>query len=164
MLLLIYQKPHFMTSNLLHPLKLTWIWLFVIDLWAFLTVVISRANINFFQKGSKKDSFSVPIKTVFRNLSPPSIHLKRNLNKKQSKHFYPWIQLHFYNFKETELFLFCLYSTIKLTAIVICMKVSYKTDLLSDFPGDPMVKNPPPSRGDTGLIPAPGRFHMPLGL
>ena len=30
-----------------------------------------------------------------------------------------------------------------------------------DFPGGPVVKNPPANAGDTGLIPAPGRFHMP---
>ena len=30
-----------------------------------------------------------------------------------------------------------------------------------DFPGGPVVKNRPANAGDTGLIPAPGRFHMP---
>ena len=29
------------------------------------------------------------------------------------------------------------------------------------FPGDPVVKNPTAKAGDTGLIPDPGRFHMP---
>ena len=29
------------------------------------------------------------------------------------------------------------------------------------FPGGTMVKNPPPSAGDMGLIPGPGRCHMP---
>ena len=29
-----------------------------------------------------------------------------------------------------------------------------------DFPGGPVVKNPPANAGDTGLIPCPGRFHM----
>ena len=29
-----------------------------------------------------------------------------------------------------------------------------------DFPGCPVVKNPPVNDGDTGLIPGPGRFHM----
>ena len=32
---------------------------------------------------------------------------------------------------------------------------------LRDFSGDPVVKNPPANAGDTGLIPGPGRFHMP---
>ena len=30
-----------------------------------------------------------------------------------------------------------------------------------DFPGGAVVKNPPASAGDTGLIPGPGRSHMP---
>ena len=28
-----------------------------------------------------------------------------------------------------------------------------------DFPGGPVVKNPPANEGDTGSIPGPGRFH-----
>ena len=32
-----------------------------------------------------------------------------------------------------------------------------------DFPGGLVVKNPPASAGDTGLIPGLGRFHMPWG-
>ena len=28
-----------------------------------------------------------------------------------------------------------------------------------DFPGSPVVKNPPANAGDTGLIPGPGRSH-----
>ena len=32
-----------------------------------------------------------------------------------------------------------------------------------DFPGGPVVKNPPVNVGDTGSIPGPGRFHMPQG-
>jgi len=30
-----------------------------------------------------------------------------------------------------------------------------------DFPGGPVVKNPPANAGDTGLIPGRGRLHMP---
>ena len=30
-----------------------------------------------------------------------------------------------------------------------------------DFPGGPVVENSPANAGDTGLIPGPGRFHMP---
>ena len=30
-----------------------------------------------------------------------------------------------------------------------------------DFPAGAVVKNPPASAGDTGLIHAPGRSHMP---
>ena len=33
--------------------------------------------------------------------------------------------------------------------------------ITEDFPDGPMVKNPPASAGDVGLIPDPGRFHMP---
>ena len=32
-----------------------------------------------------------------------------------------------------------------------------------DFPGGPAVKNLPANAGDMGLIPDPGRFHMPWG-
>ena len=32
-----------------------------------------------------------------------------------------------------------------------------------DFPGDLAVKNPPANAGDMGLIPGPGRVHMPQG-
>ena len=32
---------------------------------------------------------------------------------------------------------------------------------MQDFPGDPVVKNLPANRGDTGSIPGPGRSHMP---
>ena len=31
------------------------------------------------------------------------------------------------------------------------------------FSGGPVVKNPPTNVGDTGLIPGPGRSHMPQG-
>ena len=30
-----------------------------------------------------------------------------------------------------------------------------------DFPGGPVVKNPPANAGDMGLIPGRGRLHMP---
>ena len=30
-----------------------------------------------------------------------------------------------------------------------------------DFPGGAVVKNPPANAGDMGLIPGPGRSHMP---
>ena len=30
-----------------------------------------------------------------------------------------------------------------------------------DFPGDPVIKNPPASAGDMGLIFHMGRFHKP---
>ena len=30
-----------------------------------------------------------------------------------------------------------------------------------DFPGGPVVRNPPANAGDIGSIPGPGRFHMP---
>ena len=29
-----------------------------------------------------------------------------------------------------------------------------------DFPGGPVVRNPPASAGDMGSVPAPGRSHM----
>ena len=35
--------------------------------------------------------------------------------------------------------------------------------LYSDFPGSPMVKNPPANAEDMGFIPGSGRFHMPRG-
>ena len=35
---------------------------------------------------------------------------------------------------------------------------------LRDFPGGPVVKDPPTNAGDMGLIPGPGRSHMPRQL
>ena len=32
-----------------------------------------------------------------------------------------------------------------------------------DFPGGPVVKNPPGNAGHKGLLSGPGRFHMPQG-
>ena len=32
-----------------------------------------------------------------------------------------------------------------------------------DFPGGPVVKNPPANAGDMGSIPGPERFHMLWG-
>ena len=34
-------------------------------------------------------------------------------------------------------------------------------EILGDFPGDAVVKNPPANAGDTGSSPGPGRSHMP---
>ena len=36
-----------------------------------------------------------------------------------------------------------------------------KNFLEEDFPGGAVDSNPPPSVGDTGSIPGPGRSHMP---
>ena len=33
-----------------------------------------------------------------------------------------------------------------------------------DFPGGTVVKNPPANAGDMGLIPGPGRSHMPWSI
>ena len=38
---------------------------------------------------------------------------------------------------------------------------SFVKKLFWDFPGGTVVKNPPANAGDTGLIPGPGRSHMP---
>ena len=34
-------------------------------------------------------------------------------------------------------------------------------DLMTDFPGGAVVKNPPANAGDTGSSPGPRRSHMP---
>ena len=39
----------------------------------------------------------------------------------------------------------------------------YVKERWGDFPGGPVVKNLPANAGDMGLIPSPGRFHMPWG-
>ena len=36
-----------------------------------------------------------------------------------------------------------------------------KIDEVGDFPGGPVVKNPPTDAGDTGSIPGLGRSHVP---
>ena len=33
---------------------------------------------------------------------------------------------------------------------------------MQDFPGDPVVKNPPANAGHMGSIPSPRRFNIPL--
>ena len=40
-------------------------------------------------------------------------------------------------------------------------KQRIKNQRTRDFPGGAVVKNPPANAGDTGLIPGPGRSHMP---
>ena len=44
------------------------------------------------------------------------------------------------------------------------MSVSKTLMEAKDFPGGTMDKNLPASAGDVGLIPGPGRFHMPRSL
>ena len=34
---------------------------------------------------------------------------------------------------------------------------------MQDFPGGPVVKNPPANAGCTGSTPGPGRVHLPQG-
>ena len=41
-----------------------------------------------------------------------------------------------------------------------CLK---KKKRKADFPGGPVVKNPPANAGDTGSNPGLGRFHIPQG-
>ena len=40
---------------------------------------------------------------------------------------------------------------------------TFTKKLIMDFPGGPVVKNPPANAGETGLILGPGRSHMPWG-
>ena len=37
----------------------------------------------------------------------------------------------------------------------------FKNEWFGDFPGGTVIKNPPANAGDTGLIPGPGKSHMP---
>ena len=51
------------------------------------------------------------------------------------------------------------------TTYQACMNISEKekrkqANWCSGFPGGQVVKNPPATAGDAGLIPGPGRFHM----
>ena len=43
------------------------------------------------------------------------------------------------------------------------MTLEYQEQGTLEFPGGPVVKNPPANAGDTDLIPGLGRFHMPWG-
>ena len=43
---------------------------------------------------------------------------------------------------------------------IISLEISLRT-FRRAFPGGSVVKNPPASAGDTGLIPGPGRFYKP---
>ena len=38
-----------------------------------------------------------------------------------------------------------------------------KSKAFWDFPGGPLVKNPPANAGDMGLTLGPGKSHMPQG-
>ena len=49
----------------------------------------------------------------------------------------------------------------KLVRQVIQRILNYQQGPIRDFPGGAMVKNLPANAGDTGLIPGPGRSHMP---
>ena len=42
-----------------------------------------------------------------------------------------------------------------------CILKPLKNIDAEDFPGGPVVKNPPANAGDMGSIPGLGRFHMP---
>ena len=42
----------------------------------------------------------------------------------------------------------------------IKVSIQIKKICSMDFPGDPVVKNPPATAGDMSLIPGPGRFPM----
>ena len=41
-----------------------------------------------------------------------------------------------------------------------CLAQGRHPEVLEDFPGGGVVKNPPASAGDVGSVPGPGRFHM----
>ena len=45
--------------------------------------------------------------------------------------------------------------------IIISAKTIFKQDNILDFPGGPVVENPPANAEDTGSVPGLGRFHMP---
>ena len=51
------------------------------------------------------------------------------------------------------------------TGCLVCLNTftlcNYK--MLQDFPGGPVVRNPPANAGDMGLIPDPGRSHVLQG-
>ena len=40
--------------------------------------------------------------------------------------------------------------------------ISHQKTKIWDFPGGTVDKNPPANVGNTGSIPSPGRFHIPL--
>ena len=42
-----------------------------------------------------------------------------------------------------------------------CVCATHIQKFNKGFPGGAVVKNPPANAGDTGLIPGPGRSHMP---
>ena len=48
---------------------------------------------------------------------------------------------------------------------VCCRSRTWKAENRKDgdFPGSPVIRNPPANTGDTGSIPGLGRFHMPRG-
>ena len=45
----------------------------------------------------------------------------------------------------------------------LTLQLNIKILQIRDFPGGPVVKNPPANAGEVDSIPGPGRFHMPCG-
>ena len=43
------------------------------------------------------------------------------------------------------------------------MRSVFQKSKMRDFPGGPVVKNPPSTAGNMGSIPASGRSHTPWG-
>ena len=78
--------------------------------------------------------------------------------------------LQFYSYLKTErgiycdkeiLFNFFSPSILPLITHPFFLEVYFVKSYLRDFPGGPLVKNPPANAGDMGLIPGLGGFHLP---
>ena len=47
--------------------------------------------------------------------------------------------------------------------LLLLLEVPFKRGIVWDFPGGPVVKNPPANAGDTGSVSAPRISRMPQG-
>ena len=80
-----------------------------------------------------------------------------------------WTTLQFYSYLKTERGVYCdkeilfnlfFSSILPLITYPPFLEVCFVKSYSQDFPGSPVVKNPPANAGDMGLIPGLGRLHM----
>ena len=63
----------------------------------------------------------------------------------------------------TVYFLYTLFDQVEITVLKSLGKKKKERERLGDFPGGPMVMNPPANAGDMDLTPGLGRSRMPWG-
>ena len=88
--------------------------------------------------------------------SVPHHHSKANIVIRQV----PWI---FWFPNAYKSYIYTILSSVMCNSIMSTHIASLKNTSLLDFPAGPVVKSQTANTGDTGLIPGPGRSHVPKG-